>query len=145
MFQRHVRAILVAAVAFALSASARPLAAQQGTIRGRVTDAASQRPVGDVQVIIVGSSLGALTGPNGEYTIVNAPAGQHTIRARRLGFTLLDKTVTVSAGQGATVDFALAQSATQLEQHVITGTAGAAEKRTLGNSNTQQHVEDIAS
>ena len=144
MFQRQVRAVLAVAVAFALGAYARPLAAQQGTIRGRVTDAASQRPVGDVQVIVVGTSLGALTGPNGEYTIVNVPAGQRTVRARRLGFTLVDKTATVSAGQGSTLDFVLAQSATQLEQLVVTGTAGAAEKRTVGNSITQLDVADIA-
>ena len=72
MYSRHVRALLVAAAALALTTPVRPLAAQQtGTIRGRVTDAASQRPVGDVQVTIVGSGLGALTGPSGDYTIVD--------------------------------------------------------------------------
>jgi TonB-linked SusC/RagA family outer membrane protein len=145
MFQRHVRAVLVAAVACALGAYARPLAAQQGTIRGRVTDAASQRPVADVQVSVVGTAFGALTGANGEYTITNVPAGQRTVRARRLGFTAQDKTVTITAGQAATQDFVLAQSATQLEQLVVTGTAGAAEKRTVGNSITQLDVADIAS
>jgi hypothetical protein len=101
--------------------------------------------VSDVQVTLVGTSSGALTAANGEYTITNVPAGQRTVRARRLGFNPQDKTVTVTAGQGSTQDFVLGQSATQLEQLVVTGTAGAAEKRTVGNSITQLDVADIAS
>ena len=143
MFQRQVRVVLVAAAAFALGALAQPLAAQ-GTIRGRITDAGSQRPLSDVQVTIVGTPLGALSGPNGEYSIANVPAGPHNVRARRLGFSAVDKPASVTAGQGLTLDFALAQSATQLQQLVVTGTAGAAERKTVGNSITQLDVADIA-
>jgi TonB-linked SusC/RagA family outer membrane protein len=108
-----------------------------------VTEAGSRRPVADVQVSVVGTSFGALTGQNGEYTIANVPAGQRTIRARRLGLTPADKTVTVTAGSTTPLDFALTQSATQLEQLVVTGTAGAAERKTIGNSVTQLDVGDI--
>ena len=143
MFLRQVRALLVAAGALALMAPVRSLAAQQtGTIRGRITDAGSQRPVGDVQVTVVGTSLGALSGPNGDYTIANVPAGPRVIRARRLGFNPSEKTVTVS-NEPVTADFTLSQSATQLEQLVVTGTAGAAERKTVGNSITQLNVSDI--
>src|SRR5687767_8372361 len=143
MYSRHVRALLVAAAALALTTPVRSLAAQQtGTIRGRVTDAASQRPVGDVQITIVGTGYVALTGPSGDFTINNVPAGQRVVRARRLGFNPTEKTVTVST-EPVTVDFALTQSATQLEQLVVTGTAGAAERKTVGNSITQLNVSDI--
>ena len=143
MLLRHVRALLVAAAALALTTPVRSLAAQQtGTIRGRITEVGSQRPVGDVQVMVVGSPFGALSGPNGEYTIANVPAGQRVIRARRLGFNPAEKTVTVSTDP-VTADFALTQSATQLEQLVVTGTAGAAERKTVGNSITQLNVSDI--
>jgi TonB-linked SusC/RagA family outer membrane protein len=143
MYSRQVRALLVAAAALALTTPVRPLAAQQtGTIRGRVTDAASQRPVGDVQITIVGSGFGALTGPSGDFTINNVPAGQRVVRARRLGFNPAEKTVTVST-EPITADFALTQSATQLEQLVVTGTAGAAERKTVGNSITQLNVSDL--
>jgi TonB-linked SusC/RagA family outer membrane protein len=143
MSLRQVRALLVVAAAFALIAPVRSLAAQQtGTIRGTITDAGSQRPVGDVQVTVVGTQLGALSGPNGQYTIANVPAGQRVIRARRLGFNAADKTVTVS-NDPITADFAMTQSATQLQQLVVTGTAGAAERKTVGNSITQLNVSDI--
>jgi len=122
----------------------RSIAGQQtGVVRGRVTEAGSQRPVADVQVTVVGTGYGALTGQNGDYTINNVPAGQHTIRVRRLGFNPADKTVTVNAGASAQLDFLITQSATQLQNLVVTGTAGAAERKTVGNAVTQLDVSEI--
>ena len=145
MLRREVRATLAAFVG--LLASAVPIhaisAQNVGTIRGRVTDAGSQRPVSDVQVTVVGTSSGALTNQNGEYTIVNVAAGSRTVRARRLGFNAIERTVTVNAGATAQLDLALTQSATQLEQLVVTGTAGAAERKTVGNSITQLNVSEL--
>jgi TonB-linked SusC/RagA family outer membrane protein len=144
MFPREIRARLTAMAALACLTPFGSIAAQQsGTVRGRVIEAGSQRPVSDVQVTVVGTSFGALTGQNGQYTITNVPAGQQTIRTRRLGFGPLDKVVTVTAGQSVEADFTIAQSATQLQNLVVTGTAGAAERKTLGNSITQLDVDDI--
>src|SRR5688572_21396137 len=144
MFPRGVRAILIAAAGLALTSPAQSLAAQQsGSIRGRVTDASSQRPVADVQVRVEGTSFGAITNASGDFNIANVTAGQHVLRVRRLGFAAQNKTVTVAAGQPTTADFVIAQSATQLEQLIVTGTAGAAERKTIGNSVTQLDVADI--
>ena len=144
MFPREVRTTLMTVAALACLVPIRSVIGQQsGTVRGRVTEAGSQRPVSDVQMTVVGTSFGALTGQNGEYTIANVPAGPRSIRARRLGFNPLDKPVTVTAGSAAPLDFALTQSATQLEQLIVTGTAGAAERKTIGNSVTQLDVADI--
>lgn len=144
MFPREVRATLTLMAVLAFFAPARSIAGQQtGVVRGRVTEAGSQRPVADVQVTVVGTGYGALTGQNGDYTINNVPAGQHTIRVRRLGFNPADKTVTVTAGAPAQLDFSVGQSATQLQNLVVTGTAGVAERKTVGNSVTQLDVSDI--
>jgi len=145
MFSREVRATLVAAAALVVGLSPiGSLAAQStGTIRGRVTEAGSRRAVSDVQVTVVGTGFGALSSQNGDYTISNVPAGQRTLRVRRLGFNPVERAVMVNAGATATLDFALAQSATQLEQLVVTGTAGAAERKTIGNAVTQLDVSDI--
>src|SRR5678810_88736 len=115
MSPREVRAALTTmAIVACLTPIASVAAQQSGTVRGRVTEAGSQRPVADVQVTVVGTGSGALTGQNGEYTIANIPAGQRTIRARRLGFNPVEKPITVAAGTSASLDFALTQSATQL-------------------------------
>ena len=64
-----------------------PLAAQgTGRITGVVTDSASDRPVGNVQVTVVGTRIGAVTDAQGRYTINNAPTGTRSIEARRIGY-----------------------------------------------------------
>ena len=144
MFPREVRAALTMMAVLAFLTPTRSIAGQQtGVVRGRVTEGGSQRPVADVQVTVVGTGYGALTGQNGDYTINNVPAGQHTIRVRRLGFNPADKTVRVNAGAPAQLDFSITQSATQLQNLVVTGTAGAAERKTIGNSVTQLDVSEI--
>ena len=77
---------VVAGIA-ALMLTAVPLAAQNtGRITGVVTDSASERPVGDVQVSVVGTRIGAMTDAQGRYTINGAPTGTRTIEARRIGY-----------------------------------------------------------
>ena len=66
-------------IAMALAAlvclAAPPVSAQStGSIRGRVLDAATQRPIGEVQVGIAGSRIGTVSNAAGEYTLVNVPA-----------------------------------------------------------------------
>lgn len=117
--------------------------AQFGTIRGRVVDAASKRAVPEAQLQVVGTSNGALTNQDGEFTIQAVPAGERTLRVRRLGFAPLDRAVTVVVGQDVRVDIELAASVTQLSSFVVTGTAGAAEKRTIGNSITRVDVAEL--
>jgi hypothetical protein len=51
-----------------------------------VIDAATQRPVSDVQVLIEGTTLGALTNVSGEFAVAGVPAGERTLRVRRIGF-----------------------------------------------------------
>ncbi|MGH7711626.1 MAG: TonB-dependent receptor plug domain-containing protein, partial [Gemmatimonadaceae bacterium] len=135
------RPLLIAAVAVLPLGVAD--AQNTGSIRGRVTESVGQRPIPDVQLLVVGTGSGALTNTNGEFVIINVPAGSRTVRVRRIGFVPTERAVTVTPGESVQLDFALAQSLTQLEALVVTGTAGAAEKRTLGNSITTVDVADL--
>ena len=56
--------------------------ATTGTVRGRVTDAASARGLPDAQVSVDGTRLGAVTGANGEFTITQVPTGPHGMERR---------------------------------------------------------------
>lgn len=137
-----VRATVVSAALLLISPDA--LAAQaSGTVRGRVVETGSQQPVADVQISIVGTTLGGITNASGEYVVTNVPVGEQRVRVRRLGFRAADRPITLAAGETATVDFTLAPSAAQLEQMVITGTTGAVERRTVGNSITQVAVAEL--
>ena len=115
--------------------------AQDGTITGTVTDAASQRPVGSVQVHLVGSGLGTLSRDNGRYIILNVPQGEYTLRAERIGYTAMDIQITVTAGGAVGQDFAIQSQALGLDEIVVTGTAGASRRREIGNVVSQLDVE----
>lgn len=143
MSLQHTKVTWRLLVGLALSlASAQALSAQ-GTIRGRITDAASKRPIVDAQVLITGTAVGAITNANGDFVILSAPVGARELVARRLGYSRQARNVTVNAGAELRADFELQVSASQLDQVVVTGTGGAVEKKTLGNSITQLNVADI--
>ena len=111
-------------------ALASPAAAQnRGTVTGQVIDAASNQPLSNVQIFVPGTSLGTLTNAQGRFLLVNVPAGQQEIRANRLGYTAAVERVAVAAGQTANVDFGLQPSAVALDEIVVTGTAGAVQRR----------------
>ena len=141
LFTRLRSALGAAAMAATLLATAVPLAAQAtGTIRGRVTDAANQRALAGANVTAGGRTT--VTNAEGNYT-VTVPAGAVTVRVSTLGYAGSSRTVNVAAGQSATADFALSASAINLEGLVITGTAGAQERREIGNAVTQVNAADI--
>jgi len=134
-----VCAVLVCAVLSPRAASAQAT----GTIRGHVVETGSGRPLGDVQITVNGTQLGAVTNANGDYTLANVPSGAATLSARRLGYTRRTASTTVASGTESRVDFTLDVTATQLDAIVTTGTAGAVEKRTVGNAITQINAEDV--
>jgi TonB-linked SusC/RagA family outer membrane protein len=113
---------------------ARAQTGSTGAVVGRVTDAATRQGVPNVIMTIDGTRLGANTDQDGRYRIVNVPAGPHTLSVRRIGYAPLARAITVDGGQSATADFTLETAATSLDQVVVTGTAGAQERREIGNA-----------
>lgn len=140
--RRHaLRALLATSVALLTASSG--LAQSGGTIEGRVTDANTMRPVANAQVFIPTLGLGGLSGPGGEFRILNVPVGQHVVRTEVLGYTAVEQTVTVAAGQTATVAFAISEAAIALDEVVVTGTAGQARRREVGNSISQINMNKV--
>ena len=106
-----------------------------GTITGTVRSASTAQALSSAQVYIVGTQIGTLTDEGGKYTLNNVPAGEHQVRVRLIGYSVQSKTVTVSSGQSATLNFELGQKAIELSQIVVTGTGSAGvERKRLGNT-----------
>lgn len=143
-FQRAYLRLLATAVLCAGLATT--LAAQNsGVIRGRVVEAGTQRGVADAQVTVIGTSLGAVTNANGDFAIAMATSGPHEVGVRRIGYARRVQTVNLAPGGTVSANFELRQVASNLDAVVVTGTGGAVERRTLGNSLSTVDVADLTS
>src|SRR2546421_1051300 len=116
---------------------------QEGTVSGRITDSLSGQGISAVTVTVAGTGLSARSGEGGSYRISDVPAGEHTVRAARIGYAVATKTVTVLPGQDASVDFALTPRPTQLEEVVAIG-YGTTERRELTGAVSSVTAEQVA-
>jgi TonB-linked SusC/RagA family outer membrane protein len=120
---------------FALVTVVSPASAQEmGRITGVVRGAETQRPLQGAQVYIQGTRIGALTSRDGRYLITNVPVGTHEVRVALIGYSQGVTSVVVGAGQTATADFAVSETAVSLEGIVVTGTAAQVRAREVGSS-----------
>ncbi len=93
-----------------------------GTIRGRVTDAATGGPLAVVQVTVMGTAFTTLTNEAGDYVLSGVPAGLYTLQASRLGYAdAFRENVRVRDDGTEMVDFALRVSALSMDELVVTG------------------------
>ncbi|HEV3050874.1 MAG TPA: TonB-dependent receptor plug domain-containing protein, partial [Longimicrobium sp.] len=135
---RRAFAWLALLVAAALAA-APPAAAQQGELSGTVVETESGRPVAGAQVTVQGQTRSAVTDPQGRFRITGVQGTSVTLQVERLGFSRVTRQVTV--GQTG-IRLTLSESALSLDAVVVTGVAGGAEKRTLGNAVTRLDVAE---
>lgn len=119
------------------------VARSQGTIRGRVTDASTRQPLTDVQVRVMGTTRGAVSGADGSYSIGGMAAGSVSVRAQRIGYNPSTQVVTVTAGGTVTADFALTPAATALEQVVVTATGETQRKRETPHTVSTVRVDSM--
>ncbi len=141
MFARYWGVALAALTAVAMTVE--PVAAQTGTVAGMVVDATSGAPINGAQVGIEGTQRGGLTNAAGRFLILNVPAGEQVVRVTYIGYRTTEMTVNVSSGGAATADFRLEVSAVTMDEIVVTGTAGAVERRKLGQSVASLNLENV--
>jgi TonB-dependent SusC/RagA subfamily outer membrane receptor len=115
-------------LALPLSAFAQNL----GTVTGVVRDRSTTQPLNGVQVSVLGTQRGGVTDARGRFLIPAVPAGAQTVQAVFIGYRSETQEVTVESGGTATLNFDLGISAVSLEEMIVTGTAGAVERRQLG-------------
>jgi len=121
-----------------------PAPPDTGVVAGRVTDAQGGSPIVGATVTVDGTRATATTGADGRYRIGGLAAGPHSVRARYIGYKPVSQNVTVGAGEEATADFALAKSAQELDQVVVTGTIVPTEVKALPTPVSVITAADIA-
>ena len=112
-----------------------------GTIAGSVVNEKNGSPISDAQLVVEGRNLGTTTDAAGRFRLAGLTgSGDVQITVRRIGF--LPKTVGATIG-AANVRIALSERAMELTSVVVTGTAGVAEKRAIGNAVTTVNAADV--
>jgi iron complex outermembrane recepter protein len=110
VFTRAVRMLLGVLSSLLLTT---PLAAQNGTLQGTVSDSAGTT-LPNATVSVEGTGLRGATGATGGYEIRGVPAGRYTVRVRLIGYQAGSAPVTIVAGEVAKLDFTLGKSTVQL-------------------------------
>jgi len=90
-----------------------------GKISGVVTDASTGDSIPGAQVVLVGTTLGAITDVDGNYFIIGVPVGVHDVQARFVGYQ--ESTVSavqISTGYTAEINFVL-QEGVELGEIVV--------------------------
>ena len=100
---------------FLIAVSTSALAGNTGKIVGRVADKQSGEGLVSVNILVVGTTRGAVTDVDGRYTIIGVPIGAYTIRASQVGYQQVDVTnVQVGADETTQLNFQLLSTAVEI-------------------------------
>jgi TonB-linked SusC/RagA family outer membrane protein len=127
-------ALLSAVTAVVTLCAPLPLLAQEGSLRGVVEADRSLRPLAGALVEVVGTNRSMLTDANGRFQFVGLSGTDVTLRVAMLGYRTVESAARVG---DMNVRIRLAESAIELDQIVVTGTAGGTQRRAVGNVVTQ--------
>lgn len=95
----------------------------QGSLSGAIVDAATQEPLIGVNVVVVGTQLGAATDLEGSFQIPGVPAGTYQVAFKYIGYeSFIKADIVVRPGRSTVVNAGL--KATVLETEGVTVTAG---------------------
>ncbi|CAN5636149.1 SusC/RagA family TonB-linked outer membrane protein [soil metagenome] len=135
--QRFSALSLCSALFLSLGLLCPPLAggveAQTGTVTGTVQSLDGQALV-NAQVSVVGTALQVGSSSDGSFRITNVPAGEREIRVTLIGYRTTTRTVNLSAGGTAEVQFQLPFRAVVLDDIVVTGRGTGTARREIGTS-----------
>lgn len=88
-----------------------------GKIKGKVTDLTSGEPLIGANILVLGTSFGAATDINGNYTIQNLEAGVYEVRASFVGYqTVTYSNIRVNAELTTELNFELPGEGIELQQ-----------------------------
>ncbi|HVN47948.1 MAG TPA: TonB-dependent receptor [Bacteroidota bacterium] len=107
-----------------LSCSVTVVAEVPGKISGKVIDKSTKEGMIAANIVVEGTSLGASTDVDGNFTIQAVPSGIYTIKASYIGYSSEAKTeIRVVSGGTTTVNFELGAASLTTEAVVITAQA----------------------
>ena len=95
-------------------------AGSTGKIAGKVVDAETGEGIPGVNIILVGTTLGAATNLDGEYTILNIPPGTYELKASAIGYAPVTvREVRVNIDLTTRINVTMGETVVQLDEEVV--------------------------
>jgi len=93
---------------------------KRGVIAGVVLNSATQQPVANANLVVVGTSLGAASDLEGHFRIVGVPLGTNAVQATVLGYNPIIQTdIVVTAAKPVEIKFELIRTDIELEEVTV--------------------------
>lgn len=93
------------------------------TLKGYVKDHRSGEALVGAAVHLKNTSFGAAVGLDGSFAIRNVPAGSYVIAVSMIGYSTVERSITVQDKNEETLAFSLQESSSQLNEVIVTGIA----------------------
>lgn len=119
MKSSNTKSILFAFALFGLLLSTLTYA-QNGKLSGFVTDSETGEPLIAANVVVQGTSLGAATDMQGNYSIPNIPPGDYIIKCGYIGYDMKTSIITIKPNRTLVLDFALSFGIIEGETVIVT-------------------------
>lgn len=107
-----------------LLCSAQIVFAQNGILKGKITQASDNTPLPGTHIYFVGTTLGTAANGDGTYQIKHIKPGEYELIVSFEGLKRIKKQVTIKAGENV-MDFAMLPATRRLGEVVVTGTGTA--------------------
>jgi outer membrane receptor for ferrienterochelin and colicin len=119
---KKIALAIVAVTSFLLSGTT-------GKISGTVTDASTREPLLGASIQIIGTSLGAASGPDGSFIILNLSPGTYSVRVSSLGYEAkLTEQVRIVADQTTNLSVSLKPTNVELSEVIVSAHTPAIQK-----------------
>lgn len=119
--------------------------AQNGSLKGRVLDNDDQLPLAGANVSIPALEIGAVTGGNGEFRILDIPEGTYEVVVDYLGYQSNTQSVEISADRTTNTYFELSSGIVDGEEVVVLGERLKGQAKALNVQRSNTNISNIVS
>lgn len=117
-----------------------------GKLAGKITDASTGDDLIGANVLIVGTSLGAASDLDGNYSILNIPPGVYSVKVTYLGFeSVIVTNIRITVDQTTILDFELSSKSITVDEIIITAKAPLIQKDLTSSKSTisREKIESL--
>ncbi len=116
-----------------------------GTIRGKITDKVEGLSLAGANVTILNTKLGAITNKNGEFTILNVPAGSQILRIKYLGYELNEVNANVDDNKTTYLNIGLTPKSIVKDEVLVIGDMLKGQAKALTQQKNNVNITNIVS